>query len=125
MTANLFLRFGVLYALIGVSMGVYMGASHDFSFAPVHGHINLIGWVSMFLAGLFYRAHPQSDNRLSLVHLALSVTGLCLLAPGIYGAITAQPWAGPVVGSGSVLTLLSMALFAFVVFRSDDQSAQA
>ena len=42
----------VTYFVIGIGLGVYMGASGDHSLFPVHAHINLLGWVSMALIGL-------------------------------------------------------------------------
>ena len=33
----------------GVTLGVVMGIRHDFSLAPVHAHINLVGWASLRL----------------------------------------------------------------------------
>ena len=29
-----FLRFGMIFALIGMALGLHMGASHDFSLSP-------------------------------------------------------------------------------------------
>lgn len=123
MASNWFLRAGVVFALIGMAMGIVMGATHDFSLAPVHAHVNLIGWVSMFLAGLYYEAHPNAGGRFARRHFAVATSGLALLAPGIVGSIRGLAWAEPVVGAGSVLTIASMAMFALVVFRETRRSA--
>lgn len=118
MASTWFLRAGVIFGLIGMVLGIFMGATHDFALAPVHAHVNLIGWVSMFLAGLFYTARPRTDGRLARWHFGIAVLGLILLAPGIAGSIRGASWAEPVVGAGSVLTILSLAMFAVVVFRA-------
>jgi hypothetical protein len=118
MTAKWFLRCGVLFCLLGMSLGIFMGASHDFSYVSVHAHINLVGWVSMFLAGLFYTLKPQCEGLLSRIHLALAVVGLLVLAPGIYGATMAMPWGAPVAILGSFLTLGAALIFAVMVFRA-------
>lgn len=55
-----FLRLAVLYLIAGVSLGLYMAGSHDHGMRPVHAHLNLLGWVSLALFGLFYRAWPQA-----------------------------------------------------------------
>ena len=51
--SNNFLRLGVLSALVGMSLGVWMGANQDFVLRPVQAHINLLGFASMMLFGLF------------------------------------------------------------------------
>ena len=58
--SNTFLRLSVLFVVLGVSLGYWMGATHNFIVSPVHAHINLLGWVSMFLYGLFYRVFPEA-----------------------------------------------------------------
>ena len=40
--------------MLGVAMGVAMGVTHRFEYAPVHAHINLLGWVSLGLFALIY-----------------------------------------------------------------------
>lgn len=53
-----FLMLAAACLLCGVTMGVYMGMAHDFALAPVHAHLNLVGWASLALFGLTYRAYP-------------------------------------------------------------------
>jgi cbb3-type cytochrome oxidase subunit 1 len=67
--SNWFLRIAILYLIVGVSLGLFMAASHDHSMFPVHAHLNLLGWVSMTLFGLFYRFFPQAaQTTLAKVH---------------------------------------------------------
>ncbi len=113
-----FMKFAVVFGLVGMVMGIVMGAKHDFTLAPVHAHINLIGWVSMFIAGLFYAVFPSAEGRQSFLHLILSVCGLVLFAPGIAASVMNIPWGVPVAIAGSMITLLAMLLFAVIVWRS-------
>ena len=53
-----YLRLAVLYLIAGVGLGIFMAASHDYVMKPVHAHLNLLGWVTMGLFGLFYRSWP-------------------------------------------------------------------
>ena len=48
-----FFGAAVLYALLGMSLGMFMGATEDFTLAPVHAHINLLGWATLALMGTF------------------------------------------------------------------------
>jgi hypothetical protein len=117
MTSAWFLRFGVVFALIGVVLGIYMGKAHDFTLMTVHAHINLVGWVSFFLAGLFYAVRPAADNRLAVAHIAAALPGMIALTTGIFGSVTGQAW-GPLLAIlGSFLVLAGFILFAINVFR--------
>ncbi|MBX9823195.1 MAG: hypothetical protein K2Y19_21540, partial [Afipia birgiae] len=49
----------VIAVLIGMSWGIVMAISKDHSAMPAHAHLNLLGWVSLFLFGIFYRLHPS------------------------------------------------------------------
>lgn len=116
MVGNLFLRTSVVFLLIGVALGMYMGATETFTQAPTHAHINLVGGVWMFLAGLFYNAHPHLSKKLTLSHYVLAVIGLLVFIPGIWGAQIQAKWFVPVIGIGSALTALQILFFAINVF---------
>jgi hypothetical protein len=116
MTSSLFLRFAVLFGLAGMALGIFMAARHDFSFAPVHAHVNLLGWVGMFLAGLFYRNHPIGKTWPAKLHFVIASVGAMLLAYGLAALIVASPWGEPIAILGSLSTLLGMLVFAGIVF---------
>ena len=113
-----FFIMAVLFALTGMSLGTYMGMAQDFLYAPVHAHINLVGFVALFLFGLYYRAEPaNADGTLPEVQFFCAVGGGILLPIGIYGAVTGNEAVDLAVIPGTLLTLLSMALFLGVVIR--------
>lgn len=79
-----FLLLATVLLLCGVGLGMKMGASGDFTLAPVHAHINLAGWASLALFGLAYRVYPDmAQTRLALVHFIVSGCGAVLLPIGI------------------------------------------
>lgn len=116
MISLLFMRLAVVFGLLGMGLGCYMGAKHDFSLAPVHAHINLVGWVTMFLAGLFYRDNPVGKSWGAALHLLLATVGLVLLVGGIAGVVLGQSWAEAVAVVGSLTTITAMAVFTINVF---------
>jgi hypothetical protein len=119
MVSKAFMIFAVLFALVGMSLGLWMGMHEDFTLAPVHAHINLVGWVTMFLAGLFYNARPDRDGALAKVHLGLAVIGLLIMAPGLAGLkLGYMSWGGPMTAIGSIVTFAAMILFAFIVITT-------
>jgi hypothetical protein len=125
MTSAWFLRFGVIFALIGIALGIYMGKAHDFTLMTVHAHINLVGWVSFFLAGLFYAVRPAADNRLAVAHIAAALPGMISLTTGIFGSVTGQAWGPPVAILGAFLVLAGFLLFTINVFRHGEGPRQA
>jgi hypothetical protein len=76
-----FLVTGAAYLIVGIVFGAYMGASQDHTLAPVHAHINLLGFTLMTVFGLAYRLIPGLDQGLMpRLHFWLHQLGsLCLL----------------------------------------------
>mgnify|MGYP000280056331 FL=1 len=121
--SNLFLRLAVAFALLGVGLGYFMGATHQFLLSPVHAHINLLGWVSMFLYGLFYRTAPEvAAGWLPKVHAALAILGLPVMMIGLtiqlLGVPSLMAVVPPMMIAGPTLVVLGMVAFAAVVFRA-------
>jgi hypothetical protein len=125
MISALFMRFSVAFALIGMALGVFMGKTHDFSLTPVHAHVNLVGWVSMFLAGLFYQANRDRETWLAALHLILAVAGLSLMAPGVAAIARGVSWGEPLAIAGSIATFAATLILAFNVFRAQALSRDA
>ena len=114
-----FLQLAVVAALAGMGLGIGMGLTQDFQLQAVHAHINLLGWVSMMLYGLFYWAVPKAaEGRLPAVHFWLTsisfVAMMALLAVQKSGVESISP----VLGVVSLAMWLSVALFAVIVFRA-------
>lgn len=116
--SNAFLRLGVLALIVGVALGVWMGASQDFALRPVHAHINLIGWASMMIFGFFYRLFPQAGGRLPWIQFGLAAVGFVLMMPALALVIRGNEALLPVLLAGEVLVSLSVLLFAVVLFRA-------
>lgn len=123
-TATKFFATGSLFALGGMMWGIQMSATHDHTLSPAHGHINLIGSVAMSVFGTYYALTPRAAAaRLALVHYALTVATVLVLTPGIVLAITGQ--SEVLAKLGSVLAVLSMALFAYLVLRNGVGATEA
>ncbi|TPQ51258.1 hypothetical protein C2U72_09215 [Prosthecomicrobium hirschii] len=122
MIGNWFLRCAVLFALAGMGLGIRMGIVHDFTLSPVHAHVNLVGFTTLFLAGLFYRAMPHAAGWLAGLHFTLALPGALALSIGIAGSVTGQDWGVAVAIAGSLLTVAAMLIFAIAVFRATGSS---
>jgi hypothetical protein len=118
MIANWLLRLAVVLGIIGMAFGIVMGIRNDFTLAPAHAHLNLVGWVGLFLAGLYYQAVPgAAASKLAYVHAFTAMAGAILLPVGIAAIILGGQTYLPVTVIGSLVVLAAMLLFAIVVFR--------
>lgn len=117
--SSLFLRTGVVAALCGMGLGIGMGIAHDHTLHSLHAHINLVGWASMFLFGLYYRATPAADGRLARAHYFVAAPAFVVFMVGLAGIFLGHEGTfAPLAIAGSLLTFLSMALFAWNVFAT-------
>ena len=106
-----FLLLAVACLLIGVMMGIGMGIAHNFQFAPVHAHLNLVGFVLLSVFGLTYKLYPALQrSRLALPHLAASGLGALMFPIGIYISISREFPAVAILGS--LIVLGGVLLFA-------------
>lgn len=117
--SNNFLRLGALSALVGMTLGVWMGANENFVLRPVHAHINLLGFASMMLFGLFYRAFPPAGRGwLPMGHFVLSVIGFLILMPSLTLMLLGKPLFMPGMIASEIMLVASMALFVIIVFKA-------
>ena len=121
-----FLQLGVLFALIGMGLGVWMGGTQNLQLAPVHAHINLLGWVSMLLYGLVYRVVPKAaEGRLPAVHFWLTLLSVLAMIPLLSLELMGNQGVGPLLGVDMAALWLSMLLFAVIIFRATARAPTA
>ena len=113
-------RVSVSLGLIGISLGIFMGIRQDFSLMPVHAHLNLLGFVTMFLSALYYRLVPEAAaSRIARYQAIVSVAGAILFPVGIACVLLGgHDRFEPVVVAGALTVLLGMIMFAVIVFRT-------
>jgi len=119
MTASsLSFRLAVLSVIAGIAMGIGMAASQDHSIMPAHAHLNLLGWVSLFLFGIYYERRPALDaSRLAMIQVVLWSIGTVVLTIAVAAIHLGYTAADPVAGIASFIVLAAMLIFAYFVFR--------
>ena len=114
----------VLAAIAGMLWGLDMAISEDHAAMPAHAHLNLLGWVSLFLFGIFYRLHPSLDaTKVALAQVWLWIVGTIVMAVGIGLVSTGTTSAEPIAAVGSLIVLADMLLFAWLVYRAESTAA--
>ena len=120
MISSVMLRVSVVLLLIGLLLGIAMGIRQDFALAPAHAHLNLVGFVLMFAAGLYYRLVPAAgESQLAKIQGALHITGAIVFPIGIAAVLTWGPAKAEFLAiSGALIVFAAVALFAWIVFRT-------
>ncbi|MBS0527152.1 MAG: hypothetical protein JSS04_26225 [Proteobacteria bacterium] len=118
--SSLSFRGAVLCVIAGMAWGLQMAISDDHSAFPAHAHLNLVGWVSLFLIGIYYRLHPALERARS-AHLQVWswLVGTVVMAIGVGLVHTGTEAGEPLAAAGSLMVFVSMLLFAWLVFRSE------
>ncbi|MCA0205006.1 hypothetical protein [Pararhodobacter sp.] len=110
-----FLILGALYLLVGLSFGIFMGATQEFDLAPVHAHINLVGFTLMTLFGIVYRIIPGlAETTLAKVHFWLFQIGaffLLVLLFALLSRMGPEATLGPIMAVAEVVVLASIVAF--------------
>ena len=108
-----FLQIAVVYLLVGALLGGFMGITQQFTLAPVHAHLLLLGWASFALAGLVYHLYPAaSTTLLARIHFWLHNLGLPAFMIALGMLLTSHESAGPFVAISAGVVIIALALFA-------------
>jgi hypothetical protein len=122
--AHYCIAVAALAALCGMGLGIFMAVVQDFTLMPAHAHLNLLGWVSMALYGLWYRGADIVRPRLAWSQAIVATIGFVTMS----GALAAMLATGnyglePIVSLGATFTVLGMALFLAQVLLEGRRAA--
>ncbi|MDX1484096.1 MAG: cytochrome-c oxidase [Alphaproteobacteria bacterium] len=124
MLASRFLRLSVIYALIGIALGIVIAATRDLSQMPTHAHINLLGFVAMAIYGFFYRLYPAAEaGWMAPAHFWIANLGFVALMACVAAAHGGYELAEEGAKVFSLVVIAGMALFAVIVFRATARPA--
>jgi hypothetical protein len=113
----IWLKLAVLYLIIGVALGIMMGASRDFTLRPVHAHLNLLGWATMALAGLVYAVYEQAGRSvLARIHFWLANISMPLMAGALTLVLFGNESVVPVLVVSEIMAAGGILVFAANLF---------
>src|SRR5258705_4785884 len=87
MMINSLFRISVSLGLIGIVLGIVMGIRQDFVLMPAHAHLNLLGFVTMFLSALYYRVVPEAAASALAPYQAIVSAGRAVVFPIRIGCV--------------------------------------
>ncbi|MGE5739186.1 MAG: cytochrome-c oxidase [Betaproteobacteria bacterium] len=112
-----FIRIAVLYLVVGVTMGIVMGITHQFSLAPVHAHVNLLGWATLAIIGVIYHAYPAAaTTRLAAIHFWIHNTALPVFMVGLAFSLTGHEAFIPVTIVGATAVAVGVVVFGINIW---------
>ncbi|GAE27288.1 hypothetical protein JCM9140_3419 [Halalkalibacter wakoensis JCM 9140] len=120
--SKLLLRFSAIYAVIGVYIGSHMAGAGSHLFRPIHTHILVVGWLSLFAFASFYALYAiPKQSKLAIFQVWSSIIGTFGLTAGMYLRYFNPEWVSETfsliffIAGGSIL-MLSFAVFAVMTF---------
>jgi FtsH-binding integral membrane protein len=118
--SSLSFQAAVLFVIAGMAWGIAMAISQNHAPMPAHAHLNLLGWVSLFLIGIYYRLNPSLDaSRAALLQVWVWIAGTVVLVAGVGLIYTGHPEADPIAAVGSFIVLIAALMFAWILYRRE------
>jgi hypothetical protein len=107
----LWARTALLWFVLAVCLGLFMGITQRFEFAPSHAHIGVLGWLSSaayaFLTAVARPGRPGSRG--PFLHWAAHNAGVAAMTGGLFGGLGLgrEPMMA-IVPIGAILIVLSV-----------------
>lgn len=120
------IRLSAIFGLIGAVLGSHMAGAGSYAFKPVHAHVLVVGWLSMFAWGIFYKAYKVRASKLITLQGWTAIIGSIGLSLGMWLQFL-KPFNVNEVFSlifyivGGTILLVSFALFVLVTFLTDKE----
>ncbi len=113
------IKLSVVYLIIGIAMGIAMGATENFTLRPVHAHVNLLGWATMALAGLIYTVFPQAgQSRWAKIHFWLLNISMPVMMCSLTVLLLGNKAIVPVLALSEIVAAISVLAFAINIFTN-------
>ena len=88
--SKVLLVFAGLFGVIGAVMGAHMAGSGSHAFRPVHTHVLVVGWLTLFSWAVFYKVFSIKNTLLTKIHVWTSIVGTTGLTAGMYLHMVSQ-----------------------------------
>ena len=121
-------RVSAIFGLIGAVLGSHMAGAGSLAFRPVHAHILVVGWLSLFAWGVYYKAFRVPASKLVSAQGWTGIIGSAGLSLGLWLQYL-QPFGDskainlPIYIGGGTILLISFVLFLLITFKNYDEEA--
>ncbi|PYZ92060.1 hypothetical protein CR194_17870 [Salipaludibacillus keqinensis] len=114
------------FGVIGVMMGAHMAGAGSYALRPVHAHVLVVGWLSLFSWSIFYKVYRPTDGLLTKLHVLTALVGAIGLNFGMYIFMLDTIPLPDVfslifyIVSGSILAMSYVLFFVLAIKQPDD-----
>lgn len=129
---RMYLIWALCYAVAGMALGIYMGASRNHAQFVTHAHILLVGFVTSLIYAVIYRLWLTAPSRaLATIQFTLHQAGSLAMFAGLlllYGRAASEEQVGPLLGPATGAVILGVLLMLVMVLKAGvrpDQSVDA
>lgn len=115
--ARLFFSLAIVYAVVGMLLGLQMAISGDHGQMPAHAHIMVAGWASSAIFAFFYHLFPViGQGRPAAVHFWLQAVSGVVFFISLFFLTAGNQSIEPVTAISSIGFLAGVLLFAWIAF---------
>jgi hypothetical protein len=124
--SNLLLKISAVFGLIGAVLGGHMAGSGGYAVRPIHAHILVVGWLTLFSWAVYYRVFQPKSNILAALHVYSAIIGSIGLTGGMAlfnfrpGFLPHAVETACYIGGG-VIVLLSFVFFLIIAFTQTNK----
>lgn len=106
----LWVRTAMIWFLVTIGFGLFMGMTQQFQYAPSHAHMGVLGWLSSAVFALIYAlSRPTAEGaKAPRLHWALHNLGVAAMTGALFLEMrTNDGTYGPFIAVGAVIVVIS------------------
>jgi hypothetical protein len=103
---GLWARTGLVWFLLTMLFGMYLGLTGQFGFSSPHAHLGLLGWLSSAAFAFLYAA-TGAPARGARLHWAVHNVGVATMVTALFLTLKGVERAGLVIPLGGTIVILA------------------
>ena len=113
MTVNpmtgLWARTALVWFLITICFGMYMGMTKQFHLGPSHAHMGVLGWLSSAVFAMVYAVAKEGPAvwRAPRLHWALHNIGVAIMTGSLFMMLSGSESWGALIPVGGLLVIIA------------------
>jgi hypothetical protein len=124
---GLWARTALVWFLITMCFGMYMGMTRQFHLAPSHAHMGVLGWLSSAVFATIYGvAREVPAGRAPVLHWGVHNAGVAIMTFALFMEMSNPDtgW-GPVIPIGGLLVIIGAVWLAAMMWGRLGRGASA